>query len=148
MDPSPRQTINSYSESCYPFPHSIFSHSQQKNVKIQNPLVFMSTISQATSSTSNIQSIIDNALADYAKITGIDLSDTAFAATIEQSNSPEAILELLQGREKDFKEYRDGDRRLIGCLGPAVKVLQAFSGLIGDVASLVSHTTNQSSLLT
>jgi hypothetical protein len=56
-------------------------------VKIQN-LVFMSAaISQATSSTSNIQSIIDNALADYAKITGIDLSDTPFATTLEQSNS-------------------------------------------------------------
>ena len=97
--------------------------------------------SQATSSisTSTIQLIIDDALSDYAKITGIDLSDNPFAITFEQSNSPEAILQLLQGRENDFKEYRDGDRSLIGCLTPAVKVLQAFSGIMGQAASLVRH---------
>ena len=102
----------------------------------------MSSTGQAESSTSNIQLIIDNALADYAKITGIDLSDTPLATTLEQSNSPEAILQILQGREEAFKEYRDGDRRLIGCLSPAVKVLQAFSGIIGDAASLVSYRSN------
>ena len=78
----------------------------------------MSSTGQATSSTSNFQLIVD-ALVDYAKITGVDL----FAATLEQSNSPEAILELLQEREKAFKEYREGNRRLISCLSPAVKVI-------------------------
>ena len=97
--------------------------------------------SQATSSTSTstIQLIIDDALSDYTKITGIDLAHNPFAITLEQSNSPEAVLQLLQGREKDFKEYRDGDRSLIGCLSPAVKVLQAFSGIMGQAASLVRH---------
>ena len=94
---------------------------------------------QTTSSTSNFQLII-NALADYTKITGIDLSKDPIAATLEQSSSPEAILELLQGREKAFKEYRDGNRRLINCLTPAVNVLQAFSGILGGAVSLVSHT--------
>ena len=97
----------------------------------------MSSTGQGTSSTSNIQLII-NALADYARITGIDLSSSPFAALLEQSNSPDAILELLQAREKAFKEYRDGNQRLITCLGPAVKVLQAFSGILGEAASLVS----------
>ena len=99
----------------------------------------MSSTAQATSSPSNIQSIIDAALADYAKITGIDLSKDPSAATLEQSSSPEAILELLQGREKAFKEYRDGNRGLISCLSPAVKVLQAFSGILGEAVSLVSY---------
>jgi hypothetical protein len=94
---------------------------------------------QASSSTSNIQLIID-ALADYVKVTGIDLSKNPFAATIEQSSSPEAILQLLQGRETAFKEYRDGNRRLISCLSPAVKVLQAFSGILGGAVNLVSHS--------
>ena len=97
----------------------------------------MSSTGQGTSSTSNTQLII-NALADYARITGIDLSSSPFAALLEQSNSPDAILELLQARENAFKEYRDGNRRLITCLGPAVKVLQAFSGILGEAASLVS----------
>jgi hypothetical protein len=92
---------------------------------------------QATSSTSNIQLIV-NALADYAKITGIDLSRNSFAAALEQSNSPEAILQLLEGREKAFKEYRDGSRRLIRFLSPAVKVLQAFSGILGETVGPVT----------
>jgi fungal STAND N-terminal Goodbye domain len=107
----------------------------------------MSSTGQATSSTSNIHLIID-ALADYANITGIDLTKNPFAAALEQSNSPEAILQLLQGREKAFKEYRDGNRRLISCLGPVVKVLQAFSGILGEAVSLVSHTDHLMSLLT
>ena len=94
----------------------------------------MSSTRQAISSTSNFQLIID-ALADYAKITGIDLSNNPFATTIKQSNSPEAVLQLLQERESAFKEYRDGDRRLISCLSPVVKVLQAFSGILGDAVS-------------
>jgi hypothetical protein len=107
----------------------------------------MSSTGQATSSTSNIQLFID-ALADYAKITGIDLARNPFSAALEQSNSPEAILQLLHGREKAFKEYRDGDRTLISCLSPAVKILQAFSGIMGEAASLVSHRYNLRSLLT
>ena len=95
---------------------------------------------------SNVQLIV-GALADYAQITGIDLSNNSFVSTIEQSNSPEAILQVLQGREKAFKEYRDSNRRLTNHLSPAVKVLQAFSGILGETASHVSHTCILVSLL-
>jgi len=102
----------------------------------------MSSTIQETSSTASTSSIqlITDALVDYAKITGIDLSKNPFAATIERANSPSAILELLQEREKAFKDYREGNRRLINCLSPAVNVIQAFSGILGEVVSLVSHT--------
>ena len=102
----------------------------------------MSSTIQATSSTPstlNIQLITD-ALANYAKITGIDISKNPFAAALERANSPTAILELLQEREKAFKDYREGNRRLISCLSPSVNVIQAFSGILGEVVSLVSHT--------
>ena len=108
----------------------------------------MSSTGQATSSSSNFQLIIDAALADYAKITGIDLTKNPFAEKIEHSNSPEAILELLQEREKAFKEYRDGNRRLISCLSPAVTILHAFSGILGEAVSLVSVTYHPVNLLT
>ena len=101
----------------------------------------------STSSTSNIQ-LITNALVEYAQITGIDLSDNPFAAAIEEANSPEAILELLQEREKAFKDYRAGNRRLISCLTPAVNVIQAFSGILGEAVSLVSHAYYLVTLLT
>jgi hypothetical protein len=99
----------------------------------------MLSAGQAASSTSNVQLIID-ALADYAKITGIQLSESPFAAALEQSISPDAILQLLQRRETAFKDYRDGNRRLISRLSPAVRVLQAFSGILGEAVNLVSPT--------
>ena len=99
----------------------------------------MTSTGQATSSTYNIQLIID-ALADYATITGIDLSKDPFTARLEQSISLEAILQLLQEREKAFKEYRDGNRKLTSCLSSTVKVFHAFSGIIGGAVSQVSHT--------
>jgi hypothetical protein len=100
----------------------------------------MSSTGQAASSTSDIQLIIDVALADYGKITGIDLSKSPFAAMLEQSNSPEAILVLLQDRQKAFKTYRNRNRRLISCLSPAVTIIHAFSGILGEAVSLVSVT--------
>jgi hypothetical protein len=110
----------------------------------------MSSTVQATSSTfptSNIQLITD-ALVDYTNITGIDLSKNPFAAAIKRADSPGAILELLQEREKAFKDYREGNRTLIGCLSPAVNVIQAFSGILGEAVSLVSHIFHPVTLLT
>ena len=112
----------------------------------EQSIAFTSSIGQATSSTSAIQSIVD-ALADYTKVTGIDLSKDPFVTVIEWSNSPEAILELLQEREKTFKEYRDNNRRLINCLTPAVKVIHAFSGILGEAVTLVSHKYDLVTLL-
>ena len=107
----------------------------------------MSSAGQATPSpTSNIQLIVD-ALADYAKITGVDLSNTPSADMIQQLNSPEAILELLQERAKFFNEYGDNNRRLINCLTPAVKVIQAFSGILGEAVTLVSYKYHLAALL-
>jgi hypothetical protein len=90
-----------------------------------------------TSSTSTTLLIIDAALADYTKLTGTDLSKTPFATALEQSNSLEAVLQLLHEREKAFKEYRDDDRKLLNCLSPAVKVLRTFSDIIGEAVSQV-----------
>jgi hypothetical protein len=94
----------------------------------------------SSASYSSIQSIID-ALADYANQTGIDLSRNPFAEKLQQCDTPDTILELLQEREKAFKEYRGGNRRLINCLNPAVRVLHVFSGTVGEAISLVGHTS-------
>ena len=108
----------------------------------------MSSTAQATSPASNFQSIIDAALADYTKITGTALSETSIATAIQQSNSPEAILHLLHEREKTFKEYRDGDRKLINCLTPAVNVFQALSGILGEAVNQVSRACHPVTLIT
>ncbi len=104
----------------------------------------MSSTGQVTSYPS---SIIDT-LVDYANETGIDLANNPFVALLEQSNSPQAILQLLLEREKAFKEYRDGNRRLMSCLSPVVKVLHALSGVLVKATRLVSQPNNRVSLLT
>ena len=93
----------------------------------------MSSAGKASSSSTNFQLIID-ALADFAKQTGVDLKKNPFAEKkIEHSDSPKAILELLQEREKALREYCDGNRRLISCLSTSVKVLHTLSGILGNV---------------
>ncbi len=82
--------------------------------------------------------MVTTALADYAQLTGIDLTNCPFAEKIKHSNSLEAILELLQEREKAFKEYREGNRRSISYLGQAVRVLHVFSGITSEAVILVS----------
>ena len=124
-----------------------FAHSIPSDPKIANDPWPMSQAASSTFPTSCIQLITD-AFVDYAKITGVDLSKNPFAATIERADSPGAILELLREREKAFKDYREGNRSLISCLSPAVNVTQAFSGILGEAVSLVSHTSHLVTLLT
>jgi hypothetical protein len=88
---------------------------------------------------SNYQLIL-HALANYADETGIDLSSNPFADKLQHSDLPDAILELLHDREKAFKEYREGSRQIIKWLTPAVQVLHAFGGILGESLSLVSST--------
>jgi fungal STAND N-terminal Goodbye domain len=87
---------------------------------------------------SNFRLIIDAALDDYTKQTGIDLTQNPFACRIQQSDSPDHVMGLFQEREKEFKEYRDRNRKLINVLKPAVQVLHALSGTLGEAVSLVS----------
>jgi hypothetical protein len=99
------------------------------------------------SSTSNIQLITD-ALADYSRFTGKDLSKDSLASRLEHSDSPKAILELLQRRNNAFEEYQDGNQRVINSLGPTIRVLQALSRVLGEAVSLVSDTCHLVSPLT
>ena len=107
----------------------------------------MSSTGQAASPFENVKLIID-ALADYAKQTGVDLSENPFAGKLEQLRSPEDILHLLEGQERAFKDYREGNRRLTKFLNPAVKVLHGFSGILSEVAGLVSPKCHLLRLLT
>jgi hypothetical protein len=102
----------------------------------------MSSIEQTTMTTSpsTLQLVID-ALGDYAIQTGIDLSKNPFAEKLQLCRNPNAILELLQERENTFRTYREGNRTLINCLSPAVRVLHAFSEVLGEAVSLVSCTS-------
>ena len=92
----------------------------------------------ATTSTPSFQLIID-AFDDYAKQVGEDLTKNPLADALRACDSPNAVLELLQEKANAFKEYRDGNHKLIGYLKPVVQVVQGFSGVIGTAISLVSR---------
>ena len=94
-------------------------------------------MTSTTASTSNFQLILD-ALDDYAKQTGIDLTKSPFVETLQSCNSPDSVLQLLQDRAQAFKDHRDGNYKLINWLSPAVQVLHAFSDVLSEVAGLVS----------
>ena len=88
-------------------------------------------------SSSNFQSILDAALSDYAKQTGIDLVTHPSAQILQNCNSADAILDLLGDKAKQFQGYRDGNRKLINCLKPVVQVLHTVSGILGEVGAMV-----------
>ena len=95
-------------------------------------------MSLLSASSANFQSIFDTALDSYARQTGIDLTKHPSADKLQNCHSPEDIIQLLSERETAFKDFRDKYRNLIDRLCPVVKVVHAFSGVLGGAAGLVS----------
>ncbi|KAH9003298.1 hypothetical protein EDB86DRAFT_2826476 [Lactarius hatsudake] len=85
----------------------------------------------------SFQPILDAAIADYAKQTGIDPTEHPLADQLQTCHSPDDVLRLLEDKANEFKDYREGNRKLIDCLKPVVNVIHAFSGVLGDAVSLV-----------
>ena len=94
-------------------------------------------MSSATNSSSNFQTIFDVALSDYAKQTDTDLATHPFSQTLQNCDSADKILDLLQDKANQFQAYRDGNRKLINHLKPVVQVLHTVSGILGEAATLV-----------
>jgi len=94
-------------------------------------------MSSILNSSSTFGSILDTALSEYAKQTGIDLATHPSAQILQNCNSADAILDLLGDKAKQFQAYRDGNRNLINCLKPVVQVLHAVSGILGEAAAMV-----------
>ena len=92
----------------------------------------------STMSSSNLQSIRD-ALDNYAEKMKIDIDNNPFAEQVQGCDTPGAVLQLLEKNRDEFKEYRDKNRKFIDCLSPVVRFVHAFSGILGEAASLVSR---------
>ncbi len=89
-------------------------------------------------SSSRFRLILDS-LGEYAKETGIDLTNNPFSTNLQGCNSPDEILQLIQDKAKAFKEFREGNRRLINWLKPVVQVVHAFAGTLGEGIGAVSR---------
>jgi hypothetical protein len=98
----------------------------------------MSQTPIATISTSNYQSIFDNAIEAYKKKTKKDLRSHPLLDKLQNCHSPDAILSILYEQIPGFDQSRDTDAKLTKWLNPTVNVLCTFSGVIGGGIGLVS----------
>ena len=103
--------------------------------------------SSSSSSSSNFQRIINNALDTYKKRTGNDLCAHPLAAQLQACDSPTAILSLLRQQVQGLDQSRSTDERWTKWLDPTVNVLSAFSDIIGAGVSLVCFGTSESTSL-
>jgi hypothetical protein len=111
------------------------------------PLVFtfMSqthpTAASSSSSSSNFQLIINNALNTYKQRTKNDLGAHPLAVQFQSCDSPSAILAVLHEQVYGLEQSRNSDERWTKWLDPTVDVLYAFSGILGSGVSLVRLRT-------
>ena len=98
-----------------------------------------SSAGSLTMPSASFQPILDAALADYVKQIGIDPVKHPFVDQLQSCHSPDDVLKILEDKANVFKDFRDGNRKLIDCLNPVVKVIHAFSGILGQAASFVSR---------
>lgn len=89
---------------------------------------------------SNLRSVLDQSFDEYTKQTGVDLAKCDFAKKLETCDSLDEIVWLLNDKAKQFKEYRDGNRKLINCISPIAQTVHVFAGFLGEALSVVSPT--------
>lgn len=93
----------------------------------------------SSSSASRFEFILNNALQEYTKETGVDLTKYEFANQLERCSSPDEVLIVLREKAKKFKDYRDGNRKLINWVTPVVQVVHVFAAFLGEATSIVSR---------
>ena len=91
----------------------------------------------AASSESRFQAIFQAALKSYQKQTKKDLLAHPLASQLQDCDSTNAIIAILQDQVREFDKSQTGDERLTKWLGPTVNVLNAFSATISGGVSLV-----------
>jgi hypothetical protein len=103
----------------------------------------MSTTNQTTGlSTANFTAIFDAASNEYKTLTKQDLKTHPFAAAIENSNSPDSIMDVFRKYAQAFDKFCKGDDKLMAWLTPIVNILFTFSGTLGEGIGLVSDQSS------
>jgi hypothetical protein len=90
-----------------------------------------------TSSSSNFQLIINNALGRIQEAHKNDLLARPLASQLQHVYSPSAILAILQQQVRGLDQSHSGDDRWTRWLGPTVNILYALPGTLGEGTSLV-----------
>jgi predicted nucleic acid-binding Zn ribbon protein len=83
-------------------------------------------MSQPSSSESSFQVLFNTALQEYENQTGTNLVDHPFAKQLEECDSVDSVVIILQEQSQSFREFR-GDGRLMKSLVCSVDVLYTMS---------------------
>ena len=86
----------------------------------------ISNMSQPSSSESSFQVLFNTALQEYENQTGTNLVDHPFAKQLEECDSVDSVVIILQEQSQSFREFR-GDGRLMKSLVCSVDVLYTMS---------------------
>ena len=89
-------------------------------------------------SRSNYQLVFDSALQAYIRKTGEDLPSIPLFSTLKTHHSSDDIIATLRQQIPAFDQSGSSDDRLTRWLDPTVKVINAFSAIIGGAVALVS----------
>ena len=113
------------------------------NLLLRDPALSMTTriMSQTppmATSSSNYQSIFDNALESYKKRTGKDLASDPLLRRLETCHSPDDVLSILRGLILECDQSHSSSSKLTKWLNPTVNVLYTLSTAIGEGVGLVS----------
>ena len=100
----------------------------------------MSQTPTATTSSSNYQSIFDNAIEAYKKKTKKDLRSHPLLDKLQNCAPPVAVLNTLYEQIPGLDQSCGADDNLTKWLNPTVNVLCTFSGVIGGSVGLASPT--------
>ncbi|KAF8266134.1 hypothetical protein EI94DRAFT_231040 [Lactarius quietus] len=84
----------------------------------------------------SFQAIFDVALADYSKEVGVDLARHSLTHSLRSCGSTDDVLTLLEAKANEFKQFRDGNRKLINWLSPVIQAVHTLSAVLG--ASMTS----------
>ena len=102
-------------------------------------LPFMSLTHTTTSS--NFQLIINNALDNYKKCTKNDLTTHPLAAQLQSCKSPSDILAVLRQQVYELDQSRSTDERWSRWLDPTVNVIYVLSSTLAAGFSMVCLKT-------
>ena len=96
----------------------------------------------STSSSQNHFAIIFNAaLESYRRKTKKDLASHPLLPSLQHCDSPDAFFSVLREQIPTFNQSQNSDDKILKWVIPTVKVLNAFSDILGQVVELVNIST-------
>ena len=102
-------------------------------------------MSDTSSSSPSLQLplLFDAALQSYERQTGMKLIDHPLARQLENCNSVDSIMDILQHQIHTLTEFRGGNGKVMNSLKRAVHILHALSTntTLSEGISLVNRTT-------